>query len=128
MRPQAQPSGGWAGWTSFASWSEGPPTVIASKDGRLEAFLVQPGGTQLTHRWQNNTVDGSWHEPEVFAEGPIASEPSAVLDAGGLLHVFLVAPDGGVRERVQVAPSGGFGGWQPFGTRRIAAVPSGSPT
>lgn len=64
----------------------------------------------------------------MFADGPIASAPSAALDAGGLLHVFLVAPDGSVRERVQVAPSGGFGGWRAFGTRRIATVRTGAPT
>ena len=128
LRPQTQASGGWAGWSQFASWSDGPPTVAASRDGRLESFLVQPGGTQLTHRWQNNTTDGSWHAAEVFADGPIAAAPSAALDAGGLLHVFLVAPDGSVRERVQVAPSGGFGGWRAFGTRRIAALRTGSPT
>ncbi|MBM7114892.1 family 43 glycosylhydrolase [Archangium primigenium] len=128
MLPQTKPSGGWGSWSQFASWADSPPTVVASKDGRLESFHVLPGGTQLAHRWQNNTTDGVWHAPEVFADGPIASAPSAILDAGGLLHVFLVAPDGSLRERVQVAPSGGFGNWQAFGTRRIAAVPCGSPT
>jgi hypothetical protein len=128
MLPQAKPSGGWGAWSPYGSWTERPPLVTASQDGRLEAFLLQPGGTQLLHRWQNNTVDGLWHAPEVFADGPIAAAPSAALDAGGLLHVYLVTQDGSVRERVQVVPNGGFGAWQAFGTRCIAALPSGSPT
>ncbi|MGW7311141.1 family 43 glycosylhydrolase, partial [Streptomyces sp. NPDC054835] len=79
----------------------------------LEVFLLAPGGTALTHRWQL-AADGGWSAWSAFGTAA-GNAPRVARDGSGRLTVAAVAPSGvGSFHRRQSVPSGGWDAWQPL--------------
>ncbi|GAA2842770.1 family 43 glycosylhydrolase [Kribbella solani] len=127
-RVQTVPSGGWAGWQLADSWADASARTAVNADGRLEMFCIPPGGAQITHRWQTTPTSGAWSNSEVFDSQPVAASPTVIVDASGRQHVFAVAPDGVLRERIQFAPSSGWGPWRTLPGAPILPLPVGHPS
>ncbi|MFI6595316.1 hypothetical protein ACIBHX_03660 [Nonomuraea sp. NPDC050536] len=109
-------------WLAPLTWSPDPqlwqsaqnPAVAANADGRLEAFVMEPGSNNLYHRWQT-APSGSWSGWERFGDSA-GAVPTVARNADGRLEVFALSPGGtGIYHRLQTAPSGGWGDWAPFG-------------
>jgi hypothetical protein len=127
-RRQSVPSGGWDDWLPLFGWSAAAPLLVTSADGRIEAFVLSPGGDRIDHRWQ--TAPGEdWGPGGEFGEPGtvLAATPSAAVDATGRVHVFAVTTEGRVRTRVQARPSGGWQPWASFGDRAVAPLRPGTP-
>ncbi|MDX2971441.1 family 43 glycosylhydrolase [Kribbella solani] len=127
-RVQTVPSGGWAGWQLADSWADASARTAVNADGRLEMFCIPPGGAQITHRWQTTPTSGAWSNSEVFDSQPVAASPTVIVDASGRQHVFAVALDGVLRERIQLAPNSGWGPWRTLPGAPILPLPVGHPS
>lgn len=113
--------GDWSSWREFGAAAGAVPTLGRNAAGRLEVFVLDPGGSGLRHRAQLD--NGDWGEWEGFG-GPAGSAPAVACDADGRLEVFALGPGGAnVARRRQVAP--GSLDWEPW--QGDFAGPAGAP-
>jgi len=121
-KDQTAPNNGWSDWLPHGAPSNGvrwnnSPVVTSNADGRLELFMV---GTdrQLWHEWQTAPNSG-WSRWESLGSPPAglsgfgapALGSNAAIGPAGRLEVFVVGEDGSWWHRWQIAPNGGWAGW-----------------
>ncbi|MEW5528993.1 glycosyl hydrolase family 32, partial [Streptomyces virginiae] len=91
-----------------------PPVVAANADGRLEVFVLAPGGAAIDHRWQEapgGAWTAAWHRFGTAA----GAAPRVARDGSGRLTVAAIGPSGvGTFHRRQTVPSGGWDAWLPM--------------
>src|SRR5256885_2200505 len=83
-RPPPPSPGQWRDWgPGFGGPAAAAPTVAQNADGRLELFILGPGGSHLEHRWQV-APNGAWSDWYDFG-GLAGSLPAAGRNANGQL-------------------------------------------
>jgi hypothetical protein len=117
MKEQITPNQNWSDWQTLGGWGVGwisSPVVTSNADGRMELFMVGDG--QLWHIWQTAPNSG-WSGWENFGspQGRIIGTPAVgsntAVGPAGRLEVFVVTDDGAWWHRWQIAPNGGWSGW-----------------
>lgn len=109
-------NGAWSGWSDFGPGSDTDTvTAVGRVDGRLEVFAVMGDGS-MRNRFET-APNGAWSDWGVY--GPTGGAngngaPGAVgagVHTDGRVEVFAVTASGGIRNRWETAPGGGWSGW-----------------
>ncbi|MFF3001970.1 PIG-L family deacetylase [Kitasatospora sp. NPDC057940] len=99
-------------------WSQSPAPLgghggvgepaAATLGGRVVLFeRNRGGGVSTTAQTAPNSGYGTWQD----LGGTVLDHPAALVDGGGVLHVFAIGSDGRVYYRAGTTPTS-FGGWQ----------------
>jgi hypothetical protein len=115
-RVQTAPGGPWSGWDEFGP--QGVTDTVGATghaDGRLEVFAVMSDGS-MRNRCET-APNGPWsgwgvYGPTGGANGyGIPGTVTAGAHQDGRVEVFVVAPDGGLRNRFEIAPGAAWSEW-----------------
>jgi hypothetical protein len=99
--------------------------VAANQDGRLEVFGVDAGGTPR-HAWQQGSPGGAFGDWVYFARPAKLMHPAPVLDAGGILNLFVLDDRWALDRASQQSQNGGWGPWTLAGFVDVEPGPTDS--
>jgi hypothetical protein len=89
------------------------PVVASDADGRLEAFVMDPGGT-IDHDYQT-TAGGHWSGWSALGPGGLYGGPAIGTNKDGRLEIFAIGSDYTLQHDYQKTPNGSWNGWSGLG-------------